>query len=230
MPRTAIIADHDAGRLASVGAVLSSAGYAVATASDQQALAKLLADQPDASIVVLDQSFAEAATTAPILLLVDLADGVDAASGNRHAVADFIVKPPSPQELVFRADSIIRSVAARSEARQHAERLRERLRDVSAAIRTTNDPRVIADHVVNGFGKTFEADRVLFTTFEDQRVPGSLPSGSAETCRRSPRAWRDPRPLPTVWQTGCGLKVTSSSSMITAPTSGMPKISGYATG
>ena len=120
---------------------------------------------------MLDQSFAEAATTAPILLLVDLADGVDAASGNWHAVADFIVKPPSPQELVFRADSIIRGVAARSEARHHAERLRERLRDVSAAIRTTNDPRVIADHVVNGFGKTFEADRVLFTTFEDQRVP-----------------------------------------------------------
>lgn len=171
MPRTAIIADHDAGRLASVGAVLSSAGYAVASASDQQALAKLLADQPDASIVVLDQSFAEAATTSPILLLVDLANGVKTAPGNWHGVADFIVKPPSPEELVFRADSIIRSVAARSEARHHAERLRERLRDVSAAIRTTNDPRLIADHVVNGFGKTFEADRVLFTTFEDQRVP-----------------------------------------------------------
>jgi signal transduction histidine kinase len=171
MPRTAIIADHDAGRLASIGAVLSSAGYAVASASDQQALAKLLADQPDPNIVLLDQSMADAVTTAPVLLLIDLTDGVKTTLGNWQGVSDFIVKPPSAEELVFRADSIIRSVAKRSEARHHAERLRERLRDVSAAIRTTNDPRLIAEIVVKGFGQTFDADRVLFTTFEDQRVP-----------------------------------------------------------
>lgn len=186
MPRTAIVADPDAGRLASVGAALSKAGYSVASASDQQALAKLLSDRADASIVVLEHSFAGAATSAPILLLIDLTNDVEGSSAAWPGVADFIVKPPHPEELVFRADAIIRRATARSEARQHAERLRERLREVSAAIRATNDPQLIADLVVNGFGKTFDADRVWFTTFDDGRVP------------RITAQWhrRDLRPLP----------------------------------
>lgn len=171
MPRTAIVADPDAGRLASVGAALGAAGYSVSSASDQQSLAKLLADRPDASIVVLDHSFAGSTTTAPILLLIDLTNDVETSTATWAGVADFIVKPPSPHELVFRADSIIGRATARTEARQHAERLRERLREVSAAIRATNDPRLIAETVVNGFGQTFDADRVWFTTFDDGRVP-----------------------------------------------------------
>lgn len=171
MPRTAIVADPDAGRLASVGAALGNAGYSVASASDQHSLAKLLADRADASIVVLDHSFAGAATAAPILLLIDLTNDVEGSGTAWQGVADFIVKPPSPNELVFRADSIIARAAARTAARQHAERLRERLRDVSAAIRATNDPQLIAQTVVNGFGRTFNSDRVWFTTFDDGRVP-----------------------------------------------------------
>jgi two-component system phosphate regulon sensor histidine kinase PhoR len=186
MPRTAIVADPDAGRLASVGIALSKAGYSVASASDQQALAKLLSDRPDASIVILEHSFAGAATSAPILLLIDLTNDIEDSSATWPGVADFIVKPPHPEELVFRADAIIGRATARSEARQHAERLRERLRDVSAAIRATNDPQLIAELVVNGFGKTFDADRVWFTTFDDGRVP------------RITAQWhrRDLRPLP----------------------------------
>lgn len=186
MPRTAIVADPDAGRLASVGAALSKAGYSVASASDQQALAKLLSDRADANIVVLEHSFAGAATSAPILLLIDLTNDVEGSSAAWPGVADFIVKPPHPEELVFRADAIIRRATARSEARQHAERLRERLREVSAAIRATNDPQLIAELVVKGFGKTFDADRVWFATFDDGRVP------------RITAQWhrRDLRPLP----------------------------------
>jgi signal transduction histidine kinase len=171
MPRTAIVADPDPGRLASVGAALTGAGYAVANASDRQALAKLLADQTDASIVVLDDSLVGAATPAPVLLLINLKSDARAGSGSWPDVADFIIKPPQPEELVFRADAIIARASARAERRRQAEGLRERLRNISAAIRATNDPQLIAEHVVRGFGKTFAADRVWFTTFDDGRVP-----------------------------------------------------------
>ena len=47
---------------------------------------------------------------------------------------------------------------------------------MSAAVRATHDPHVISDHLVRGFGETFGADRVLFTTFDDDRVhPDSRP-------------------------------------------------------
>ena len=170
VPRTAIVADPDSGRLSATAAVLSAAGFEVARASSQESLAGLLEGQ-NPSIVVADHSFAGLPVTAPLLLLIDLDDETEAESVRTLGMADYIAKPAAPAELVHRADVLISRAALRSEARESAERLREKLRKVSSAVRATHDPHVISDLLVKGFGETFGADRVLFTTFDDARVP-----------------------------------------------------------
>ncbi|WP_426997650.1 ATP-binding protein [Pseudarthrobacter sp. N5] len=169
-PRTAIVADPDIGRLAATAAALREAGFSVATAPDRAVLSELLKRRTP-SIVVADHSLAELQTSAPLLVLIDLADGSEAEGAKSLGIADYITKPPCLLELVHRADTLISRATQRTDARQGAERLRERLRMVSAAVRATNDPQLIAEHLVNGFGETFKADRVWFTTFEDDRVP-----------------------------------------------------------
>ncbi len=170
VPRTAIVADPDSGRLSATAAVLSAAGFEVARASSQESLAGLL-ERHNPSIVVADHSFAGLPVTAPLLLLIDLDDDTEAESVRTLGMADYIAKPAAPAELVHRADVLISRAALRSEARESAERLREKLRKVSSAVRATHDPHVISDLLVKGFGETFGADRVLFTTFDDDRVP-----------------------------------------------------------
>lgn len=170
VPRTAIVADPDSGRLSATAAVLAAAGFEVARASSRESLAGLL-EQHNPSIVVADHSFAGLPVTAPLLLLIDLDDETEADSVRTLGMADYIAKPAAPAELVHRADVLISRAALRSEARESAERLRERLRKVSSAVRATHDPHVISDLLVKGFGETFGADRVLFTTFDDDRVP-----------------------------------------------------------
>jgi two-component system phosphate regulon sensor histidine kinase PhoR len=170
VPRTAIVADPDAGRLSATSAALGAAGFAVSQASSREGLADLL-EQHDPSIVVVDHSLAGLPVAAPLLLLVDLEDEAEAGSVRTLGMADYIAKPASPAELVHRADVLINRAAQRSEARQSAERLRERLRKVSAAVRATHDPHLISNLLVRGFGETFGADRVIFTTFDDDRVP-----------------------------------------------------------
>ena len=170
VPRTAIVADPDSGRLSATAAVLSAAGFEVARASSQESLAGLL-ERHNPSIVVADHSFAGLPVTAPLLLLIDLDDETEAESVRTLGMADYIAKPAAPAELVHRADVLISRAALRSEARESAERLREKLRKVSSAVRATHDPHVISDLLVKGFGETFGADRVLFTTFDDDRVP-----------------------------------------------------------
>lgn len=170
VPRTAIVADPDAGRLAATSAALGAAGFAVSQASSQDGLAALLA-QRDPSIVVVDQSLAGLPVEAPLLLLIDLEDEAEAESFRSLGMEDYIAKPASPAELIHRADVLISRAAQRSDARQSAERLREQLRNVSAAVRATHDPHLISNYLVRGFGETFGADRVIFTTFDDPRVP-----------------------------------------------------------
>ncbi|QCO96491.1 GAF domain-containing protein [Arthrobacter sp. 24S4-2] len=171
VPRTAIVADPDAGRLAATSAALGAAGFAVSQASSRDSLAALL-DQRDPSIVVVDQSLAGLPVEAPLLLLIDLEDeAAEADSVRSLGMADYIAKPASPAELIHRADVLISRAAQRSDARQSAERLREQLRNVSAAVRATHDPHLISNYLVRGFGETFGADRVIFTTFDDHRVP-----------------------------------------------------------
>ncbi|WP_307612402.1 ATP-binding protein [Pseudarthrobacter sp. W1I19] len=170
MPRTAYVADPDDGRLALNARALREAGYEVRTACDADGLARLLA-AGEPSVIVVDTSLSAVEAEAPVLVMVDLDSPAELAAMKPPGVHDCIAKPPPPKELVHRATSLISQVARRRIARQEAEALREQLRQVSAAVRGTNDPQEIAGHVVAGFGRTFKADHVRLTTFEDERVP-----------------------------------------------------------
>ncbi|KRE77108.1 MULTISPECIES: ATP-binding protein [Micrococcaceae] len=174
LPRTAVVADPDAGRRARNAQALRDAGYTVLEATDAGSLAAVL-DGGEPSVVVADAFLSGVLSTttsaAPVLVMVDLDSPAEIAAANPPGVHDCITKPPAPQELVHRASVLIDQVSRRRASRQEAEALREQLREVSAAVRATNDPQEIANHVVAGFGRTFKADHVVLATFEDHRVP-----------------------------------------------------------
>ena len=174
LPRTAVVADPDAGRRARNAHALRDAGYTVLEATDAGSLAAVL-DGGEPSVVVADAFLSGVLSTttsaAPVLVMVDLDSPAEIAAANPPGVHDCITKPPAPQELVHRASVLIDQVSRRRASRQEAEALREQLREVSAAVRATNDPQEIANHVVAGFGRTFKADHVVLATFEDHRVP-----------------------------------------------------------
>ncbi|WP_258804415.1 ATP-binding protein [Pseudarthrobacter sp. NS4] len=203
MPRSAVVADPDAGRLALNAAALRDAGFTVHTISDTAGLAGLLnAGEP--SVIVVDAPLLPAAESdVPVLVMVDL-DNPAETKVRPPGIHDCIAKPPAPRELVHRATALIDLVSRRNASRQEAEALREQLRQVSAAVRATNDPEEIAKQVVAGFGRTFKADHVRLTTFEDNRVPlitatwnrpglGPLPAnalpGEEEARRTADRLW-----------------------------------------
>lgn len=170
VPYLAVVADPDAGRRQSSAAALESAGFTVSATANAAGLLALL-DRSSPSVLVLDSSLADIEAEAPALVLVDLDSPAEVKAVEHAGVRDCIAKPPPAKELVHRATALINMVSRRNEARQEAETLRERLRQVSAAVRGTNDPQQIADLVVKGFGETFSADRVWLTTFDDERVP-----------------------------------------------------------
>lgn len=169
-PRTAVVADPDDARLASYAKALRDAGYSVLCARDAAGLAASL-EESRPSVVVVDTSLSAVKADAPVLVVVDLDDPAELAAMKPSGIHDCIAKPPAPRELAYRATALIDMVARRNAARQETEALREQLRQVSAAVRATNDPEEIARHVVAGFGRTFKADHVWLTTFEDSRVP-----------------------------------------------------------
>ncbi|MEA3551906.1 ATP-binding protein [Pseudarthrobacter sp. C1] len=169
-PRTAVVADPDDARLASYAKALRDAGYSVLCARDAAGLAASL-EECRPSVVVVDTSLSAVKADAPVLVVVDLDDPAELAAMKPSGIHDCIAKPPAPRELAYRATALIDMVARRNAARQETEALREQLRQVSAAVRATNDPEEIARHVVAGFGRTFKADHVWLTTFEDSRVP-----------------------------------------------------------
>ena len=172
-PRTALVADPDPRRLAVNAEALRDAGYTVLEARDTDSLAALLLDA-EPSVIVADAFLAAVKSTAPVLVMVDLDSPAEIEAANPPGIHDCITKPPVPRELVHRATVLIDQAARRRASRQEAEGLREQLREVSAAVRATNDPQEIADHVVAGFGRTFRADHVVLATFEDPRVPPIL--------------------------------------------------------
>ncbi|UEL28785.1 histidine kinase [Pseudarthrobacter sp. L1SW] len=169
-PRTAVVADPDDARLASYAKALRDAGYSVLCARDADGLAASL-EKCRPSVVVVDASLSAVKADAPVLVVVDLDDPAELAAMQPTGIHDCIAKPPAPRELAYRATALIDTVARRNAVRQETEALREQLRQVSAAVRATNDPQEIARHVVAGFGRTFKADHVWLTTFEDSRVP-----------------------------------------------------------
>ena len=170
VPYLAVVADPDAGRREFTAAALEAAGFTVSTAGNATSLSAVL-DRREPSVLILDSSLSDIDAGTPVLVLVDLDSPAEVKAVEHAGVRDCIAKPPAAQELVHRATALINLVSRRNEARQEAETLRERLRQVSAAVRGTNDPQEIADIVVRGFGETFGADRVWLTTFDDERVP-----------------------------------------------------------
>ena len=169
-PRTVVVADPDAARLAQNTSALRSAGFAAHAAGDAASLAGLLAEGEPAAIITDATLLPGLETEAPLLVMVDLDDPLQT-SVQPPGIHDCITKPTSQRELVHRTTALIEQVARRRASRQDAEALREQLRLVSAAVRATNDPQEIARCVVEGFGRTFKADHVRLETFEDNRVP-----------------------------------------------------------
>ncbi|WP_255769243.1 ATP-binding protein [Pseudarthrobacter sulfonivorans] len=170
VPYLAVVADPDSGRRQFVAASLEAAGFAVRAAGNAAGLSAILEDAAP-SVLVLDSSLADINVAAPVLALVDLDSPSEVKAVEHTGVRDCIAKPPAAKELIHRATALINLVSRRAERRHEAETLRESLRQVSAALRGTNDPQKIADFVVAGFGETFGADRVCLATFEDDKVP-----------------------------------------------------------
>lgn len=170
-PKRALVADPDTARLAETVAALTSAGFSVRSAYDADSLADALERGPS-DVVVLDNDFREFLPTngAPVLLMLDPADELDVAALESWRIADFVYRGQAPQIRAHRALVLTNRAAERTSRRTETESLRESLRKVSAAIRSTIDPGRIARHLVDGIGGALGADHVWFTTFQDARV------------------------------------------------------------
>jgi two-component system, OmpR family, phosphate regulon sensor histidine kinase PhoR len=170
-PNRALAADPDPVRLAETVTALTSAGFTVRTASDAGSLAAALSEPSD--VVVLDNGLRECLPRngAPVLLMLDPEDHLDVGALEAWKIADFIYKGQDPGFRAYRALVLIARAAERTRRRAEAESLRESLRKVSAAIRSTIDPARIARHLVDGIGEALGAEHVWFTTFPDTRVP-----------------------------------------------------------
>lgn len=187
-----MVADPDRQRLARITSTLEDAGFSVAAAPDEAELRRLLGrGHPDVLIVHLlfspavpsggaaadaSGSLSGAAPppgepSLPVLLLVDADQDSTPDVLEMLSVSDYIRASARGDELIHRVKTLIRRGQRRADARSKSERQRHRLRGVSAAIRATNDPRNMSEQLVRGFGETFGADHVWFTTFDDERVP-----------------------------------------------------------
>lgn len=170
--RSALVADSDRDRLAATTAALAKAGFNVSHAPDAAALAAHL-QHTTPSVVVAESSLAHGLRNpgVPILLILAPQESLDFQEVESWRVTDYVVSPIRSGELVHRVETLIGLAAERSRSRSEIEALRESLRNVSSAIRETNDPQLIADHVVSGFGEALDVDHVWFATFRDERVP-----------------------------------------------------------
>ncbi|MFW0772849.1 ATP-binding protein [Paenarthrobacter nitroguajacolicus] len=170
--RSAVVADSDHDRLAATTSALEAAGFQVFPAKDAASLAvKLQQHRP--SVAVAENSLAHGLGNPgfPVLLLLGAQESVDLAEVESWRVADYIFSPARAGELVHRVETLIGRAKERARSRGEIEALRESLRNVSSEIRQTNDPQLIAEHVVRGFGEALGADHVWFATFRDERVP-----------------------------------------------------------
>ncbi|WP_458108751.1 GAF domain-containing sensor histidine kinase [Arthrobacter sp. R3-55] len=170
--RSAVVADSDKDRLATTTTALAAAGFDVSQALDAAALASHL-QHHNPSVAVVESSLAHGLRSpgVPMLLILAPRESVDLQEVESWRVADYIISPVQSGELVHRVETLIGRAAERSRSRGEIEALRESLRNVSSAIRETNDPQLIADHVVRGFGEALDVDHVWFATFRDERVP-----------------------------------------------------------
>ena len=170
--RSAVVADPDHDRLAATTSALDAAGFLVFPATDTASMALQLQEQRP-SVVIAENSLAHGLRSpgVPVLLLLDEQESVDLEEVESWRIADYVISPVRPGELVHRVETLIGRARERARSRGEIEALRESLRNVSAAIRQTNDPQLIAEHVVRGFGEALGVDHVWFATFRDERVP-----------------------------------------------------------
>jgi signal transduction histidine kinase len=210
-----LVADPDPARLAETVAALDAAGFTVRSAPDAGSLAAALESEPS-DVLVVDNDLREflPRNDTPVLLLLDPEDELDVTALEGWTIADFTYRGQPPAFRVHRALVLIARAAERTRRRSEAESLRESLRKVSAAIRSTIDPDRIAQHLVKGIGEALGAEHVWFTTFPDTRVPqvsaewnapglvpGVLPgelTGDIATFELAERLWAEAevQPLP----------------------------------
>lgn len=171
-PNRALVADPDPVHLEETVAALISVGFRVRTASDAGSLAAALESAPS-DVVILDNELREflPRNGAPVLLMLDPEDKLDVEALETWRIADFVYKGQAPGFRASRALVLIARAAERTRRRAEAEALRQSLRRVSTAIRSTIDPGRIARHLVDGIGEALGAEHVWFTTFPDVRVP-----------------------------------------------------------
>ncbi|GAA5193284.1 hypothetical protein GCM10023346_17690 [Arthrobacter gyeryongensis] len=172
VPNRALVADPDPVRHAETVAALAAAGFMVRSAHDAGSLAAALESEPS-DVLVVDNDLREflPRNSVPVLLLLDPENELDVAALEGWTIADFTYRGQPPAFRVHRALVLIARAAERTRRRSAAESLRESLRKVSAAIRSTIDPGLIARHLVDGIGEALGAEHVWFTTFPDARVP-----------------------------------------------------------
>ncbi|SDX16978.1 His Kinase A (phospho-acceptor) domain-containing protein [Arthrobacter sp. cf158] len=170
--RSAVVADSNKDRLAATSDALALAGFTVRPAPDHAALVRHVQEQSP-SVVVAESSLAHGLRSpgVPVLLILEAQDCVDLKEVESWRIADYVLSPVRPGELVHRVETLIGRAKERARSRSEIEALRESLRNVSAAVRETNEPQLIADHVVRGFGQALGVDHVWFATFRDERVP-----------------------------------------------------------
>ena len=107
----------------------------------------------------------------PPVILITSGELPDVEEMVRRGITDFVLSPVSLDELSYRAALIRAESLAVRRRREVNASLRGKTRVISAAVRATNDPHIMADAVVSGLGDAFGADHVLLTTFPDERVP-----------------------------------------------------------
>lgn len=215
MPRRArplaVVVDASESRRRECVEVLEHAGYTVVSVGDRLSFGAAVGDRPIA-VVVLDDSVPESAVPHgyPIIHLVDLARTSDVSGYSALDGADWVAKPVNPSELVHRADALVARLALGKGNRQQAEHLRSAIRDISTAIRSTNETRTMIDALVTGLGQAFEVDRVWLTTFDEEDLPRTTASwprrdaqgfhGDAgvddtDARRLTERIWNENRPV-----------------------------------
>ncbi|WP_312178580.1 ATP-binding protein [Arthrobacter sp.] len=107
----------------------------------------------------------------PPVILITSGELLDVEDMVRRGITDFVLSPLSGTELAYRAALIRAESLAVRRRREVNNILRGKTRVISAAVRATNDPDIMADAVVAGLGDAFGADHVSLTTFPDERVP-----------------------------------------------------------
>ena len=107
----------------------------------------------------------------PPVILITPGELPDVEDMVRRGITDFVLSPLSGNDLAYRAALIRAESLAVRRRREVNNILRGKTRVISAAVRATNDPDIMADAVVAGLGDAFGADHVSLTTFPDERVP-----------------------------------------------------------